>query len=121
MTCIGFYLAFGCLSELLFFLLSAYTSSCGGVDNALFKGEIVNTRLTCPLWFGLMMSDCQWVASRVESWTNQDMRLCVVQPCLAAYGIQVWCTCTVVDGEGESHAGSYRWTGSVVGRALGFD
>jgi hypothetical protein len=29
------------------------------VDNALFKGEIANTRLTCPLWFGLMMSDYQ--------------------------------------------------------------
>jgi hypothetical protein len=22
------------------------------------EGECANTRLTCPLWFGLMMSDC---------------------------------------------------------------
>jgi hypothetical protein len=36
--------------------------SCGGVNNALIKGEIANTRLTCPLWFWLMMSDYQWVA-----------------------------------------------------------
>jgi hypothetical protein len=27
-------------------------------------------RLICLLWFGLMMSDCQRVASWVESWTN---------------------------------------------------
>jgi hypothetical protein len=32
----------------------------GGVDNALIKGEISKTRLTCPLWFGLMLSDCQY-------------------------------------------------------------
>jgi hypothetical protein len=25
-----------------------------------------NIRLTCALWFGLMMSDCQWVGSRIE-------------------------------------------------------
>jgi hypothetical protein len=24
--------------------------------------NLANTRLTCPLWFGLMMSDCQQVA-----------------------------------------------------------
>jgi hypothetical protein len=59
MTCV----AFGHLSEFLFFLLlSVYICLYGGVDNALIKGEIANTRLTCPLWFGLMMSDCQWVA-----------------------------------------------------------
>jgi hypothetical protein len=26
------------------------------------RGQIVNTRLTFPSWFGLMMSDCQCVA-----------------------------------------------------------
>jgi hypothetical protein len=55
-----FYLAFGHLAKLIFFFLpSAKICSCGGVDNALVKGEIENIRLVCPLWFGLMMSDCQ--------------------------------------------------------------
>jgi hypothetical protein len=74
---------------------------------------IVNTRLTCPLWFGLMVSDCQWVVSRVESWTDQGMRLCVVQPCQSTCGVQVWSISTVVDGEGEVHAGSCGWTEMV--------
>jgi hypothetical protein len=63
----GSFLAFGHLGELLFFILSTYKCPCGGVDNAVIKGEIVNTKLIGPLWFGLMMSDCQRVASRVES------------------------------------------------------
>jgi hypothetical protein len=70
------------------------------------RGEITNTRLTCPLWFELMMSDCQWVASWVESWTDRDVRLCVVQPCRSICGVQVRSTSTVVDGEGEGHVGS---------------
>jgi hypothetical protein len=35
----------------------------------------VNTRLTCPMWFEMMMSDYQRVASRVKSWTDWGMRL----------------------------------------------
>lgn len=38
----------------------------------------VNTRLICLIWFGLMISDCQQVASRVDSWTNRGMSYCVV-------------------------------------------
>jgi hypothetical protein len=53
-----------------------------------------------------MMSSCQWVASWVESWTYRGVRLCVVQLCRSACGVQVWSIDTVVDGEGESHAGS---------------
>jgi hypothetical protein len=42
------------LSELLFiFILLLIMCSLGGVDNALIKGEIANTRLICPMWFGL--------------------------------------------------------------------
>jgi hypothetical protein len=29
-----------------------------------------------------------------------------VQPCLSAYGVQVWSTWTVVDDEDEGHVGS---------------
>jgi hypothetical protein len=84
----GFYLALGHSGEVLFFfLLSAYIGSCGDVGNALIKGEIVNTRLACPLWFKVMMSGCQRVASRVESWTNRGVSYCVVQPCLSACGM----------------------------------
>jgi hypothetical protein len=90
------------LSGFLFFLF-CYIYSCGGVDNALIKGEIANTRLTCPLWFGLMMSDCQRIASRVESLIDRAMRLSVVQPCRLACGVQAWSTGAVVDGEGEGH------------------
>jgi hypothetical protein len=36
-----------------------------------------NTRLTCPLWFGLMMSDCQWVALWGSQWTDHSVRLCL--------------------------------------------
>jgi hypothetical protein len=74
------------------------------------KEEIANTRLTYPLWFGLMMSDSQWVASRVESWTNRDVSYC-------ACGVQVWSTKIVVDGEGEGPVVSCGWTGSGEGRA----
>jgi hypothetical protein len=31
-----------------------------------------------------------------------------VQPCRSAYGVQVWSTCTVVDGEGKGHAGAVK-------------
>jgi hypothetical protein len=104
MTFFGFYQDFVHFSELLFFfLLFAYICSCSGVDNALIKGEIANTRLICLLWFGLMMSDCQLEPSRVEYWTNRAMSYYVVQPCLSACGLQVWGTCTVIDGEGECH------------------
>jgi hypothetical protein len=50
------------------------------------------------------------VASRVESWTDRGMILCVVQSCRLACGVQVWSTCTMVDGEGEGHAGLCQWT-----------
>jgi hypothetical protein len=46
----------------LFLPVSSYICSYGGVDSALIKGEIVNTKLTCPLWFRLMISDCQRIA-----------------------------------------------------------
>ena len=39
-----------------FFLLNY---SCVGVDNALIKGEIANTRLICALVVHFVMSDCQ--------------------------------------------------------------
>jgi hypothetical protein len=38
-----------------------------------------------------------------------------------AYGVQLWSTCMVVDGEGEGRAGSCRWIGSGEGRAQGLD
>jgi hypothetical protein len=46
---------------------------------------------------------------------------CVVQPCLLVCDVQVSSTSTMVDGKGEGHAGSYRWTGSGEGRVLGLD
>jgi hypothetical protein len=69
----------------------------------------------------LMMSDCQRVASWVESWTNLGVSICVVQPCLSACGVQVWSTGTMVNDEGEGHACLCQWTGSGEGRALGHD
>jgi hypothetical protein len=33
------------------------------------------------------MSDCQRVASRVESWTNRDVSYVYVQPCLSTCGV----------------------------------
>jgi hypothetical protein len=39
--------------------------------------EPANTRLTCPLWFGLMMRDCQRVALWGSKWANQSVRLCL--------------------------------------------
>jgi hypothetical protein len=68
-----------------------------------------------------MMSDCQVVASWVESWTNRGMSFCVAQPCLSACGVYVWSTGMMVDGERECHVGSCRWTESVEGQALGLD
>jgi hypothetical protein len=53
----------------------------------------------------MMMSDCQRVVSQVESWTTRGVIMCV-QPCLSVCGVQVWSTGTVVDAEGEGHAGS---------------
>jgi hypothetical protein len=44
-----------------------------------------------------------------------------VQPCWLGCDVQVWSIGTVVDGEGESHAGSCRWTVSGEGRGLGLD
>jgi hypothetical protein len=91
---VGFYLAFGHLSELLFLLPYANICSYGGVDNAIIKREVASTRLICPLWFGLMMSDCQRVASRVESKTDRGMRLCmcnhVSQIVVCRCGVHGW-------------------------------
>lgn len=42
-----------------------------------------------------------------------------VKPCLLDCGVQVWCIGTVVDGKGEGHVGSCRWTEIGGGRALG--
>ena len=44
-----------------------------------------------------------------------------VQPCRLACGVQVWSTETVVDVEGEGHAGLCRWAGNNEGRVLGLD
>jgi hypothetical protein len=67
-----------------------------GVDNALIKGEIANTRLTCPLWFGLMMSDCQQVALWGSKWTDQSVRLCIYNHVsrlvMCRCGAQGWCS-----------------------------
>jgi hypothetical protein len=67
------------------------------------------------------MSDCKWVASWVDSWTNRGMSYYVVQPCLSACGVQVWSTGIMVNVKGEGHVGSCRWTGSGEGRALRLD
>jgi hypothetical protein len=81
------YLAFGHSSEFLFFLLYTIICSYGGVDNALIKGDIANTILTCPFWFGLMMSDCQRgsISGRVDDWPRRE--LCVVEPCSSPYSV----------------------------------
>lgn len=50
---LGFSLAFGHLGEFFVFSFSSFffcsSCLCIGVDNALIKGEIVNTRLTSTL------------------------------------------------------------------------
>jgi hypothetical protein len=40
-----------------------------------------------------------------------------VKPYRSACGVQVWSIGTVVDGEGEGHMGSCRWTRSGEGQA----
>jgi hypothetical protein len=45
-----------------------------------------------------MMSDCQ------RQWTEHS-EIMYVQPCRAPCGVQVWSTRTMVDDEGEGHAG----------------
>jgi hypothetical protein len=82
----GFYLDFGRSSEFLFFLPFTYICSYGGVNNALIKVES-EYMVDLPLIVWVDDGDCQWVASRVESWTDQDVRLCVVQPCRSACGV----------------------------------
>jgi hypothetical protein len=65
-------------------------------------GDVANTRLTSPMWLGLMMSDCQWVALWGSQWANQSLRLCmcnhvgrlVVRMC----GAQGWWSMTEVKG-----------------------
>jgi hypothetical protein len=47
------------LSEFYRFLFAFDPSVCVGVDNALVKGKIANTRLTCALVCRDVMSDCQ--------------------------------------------------------------
>jgi hypothetical protein len=61
MTPFGFSLVFGHLCELFIFSSSFFCSSCScvGVDNALIKGEIANTRLICALVVHFVMSDYQ--------------------------------------------------------------
>jgi hypothetical protein len=48
--------------------------------------QCANTRLTCPLWFRLMMSDCHRVLSRVESWTDRG-----VNYVWSTISIGLWC------------------------------
>jgi hypothetical protein len=67
------------------------------------------------------MSDCQWVVSRVKTWTDRGVSYVFVQTCRSACGVQVWSIGTVVDGKGEDHAGSCLWIGSGEGRALRLD
>jgi hypothetical protein len=65
------------------------------------------------------MSDCQRVASRVESWTNRDVSYVLCNHVCWFCGVQVWSKRTVVDSEGEGHVGSCRWTGRGEGLDLG--
>jgi hypothetical protein len=44
-----------------------------------------------------------------------------VQPCRSTYGVQVFSTGMVVDGEGEGHVGSCRLIRSGKGQAMGLD
>jgi hypothetical protein len=44
-----------------------------------------------------------------------------VQPCRSTCGVQVWSTWTVVDDEGEGHAGPCRWTRSGEEREMELD
>jgi hypothetical protein len=44
-----------------------------------------------------------------------ECEIIYVQPCRLPCGVQVWSMGTVVDSEGEGHAGSCRWTGSGEG------
>jgi hypothetical protein len=39
------------------------------------------------MWFELIMSDFQWVVSRVESWTNRDVSYML---CNHVYQLVVW-------------------------------
>jgi hypothetical protein len=48
-------------------------------------------------------------------------KIMCVQPCWSTCGVQVWSSGMVVDGEGEGHTSSCRWTESGEGRALGLD
>jgi hypothetical protein len=48
-------------------------------------------------------------------------KVCVVQPCLLACGVQVCNIGTVVADEGKDHAGSCWWAGSGEGWALDLD
>jgi hypothetical protein len=109
----GFYLAFGHSSEFLFLLpLFCLYMPMWWCWQCTHQGEIANTRLTYPLWFRLKMSDCQWVASRVESWIDRDVRLHVVQPCRSACGVQGWST-----GVGVSNLAP---TSKFIVRILGY-
>jgi hypothetical protein len=40
-----------------------------------FLRTLTNTRLTCPLWFGLIMSNCQRVTLWGSQWTDESVRL----------------------------------------------
>jgi hypothetical protein len=56
-------------------LLLCVFEQLSGLKIKFYKSA--NTRLTCTLWFGLMMSDCQWVALWGSQWTDQSVRLCL--------------------------------------------
>jgi hypothetical protein len=61
---------------------------------------IANTRLICPLLFGLMMSDCQRVAFSFELWTNWG-----VSYVCATMSIGLWCACV----EHRDSGRRWRW------------
>jgi hypothetical protein len=86
-----------------------------GIDKALIKGEIANTRSICThvvRCFDEWLSMC-WHFG-LNLWTNRSVSLgCAT--CLSACGVQVWSSETVVDGGGKGQAGSCRCTQSGEG------
>jgi hypothetical protein len=47
--------------------------------------------------------------------------VCVCATCLLAYDAYEWTLKTIVDDEGEGHAGPCRWSGNDEERVLGLD
>jgi hypothetical protein len=77
-----------------------------------------NTRLTYPLWFRLMMSDCQQVALWGSQWVDQSVRLCmcnhVGRLVVRRFGAQGWWSITGVKvmrvlADGPEQPGDQPW------------